>query len=649
MPEPVFSTKKRRIQAVIGLTGVILVLILLVLSYPWLQLQLANRMIQSGSYSQAEQILQRLVESKPEWTEPRYKLAISQLYLGKGREAAATVISLADASKLDDLELAIIFLDVAEHLLNTGHGDAALELADRVLAEREDAMLEQAVVEIGFMIAEYYDLPLTLDALKLALSLSENNWLLNRKAFNLLLGKALEAPPHLAEPALDLALKLYPNNIIALTRKASLLSDRSGAKEALNYLLEREPNLLDNINQEYLSTKRSLIFRLANSEPSAELAKYTLGMPQNMVVEIAIQGLNQAWRHGQSGYQYYQLAVSDPGVAYQYGRNLFQLQQWDEAKDVFKHLHKSNPDYANFKGIFSALDASTVTVLEVLPTKNYMPDMVQLSPDGNFLAWRRWLEPPWDDEMMTSTLVITDLSDGSEVSLGDVILFKWSPDGKYLAYLTISPTGWGRMLIYSQANGSKYAFSSEYDIIDFNWAGNNLMVQAERNQQTRLIHLVPPAWQVKKDLEWDLNSVVNQEYTWLSLNGKRLLIHENQNLPQVFTFDNELVSFTDWSPDGRLAVTEDEAGKSWLYNCQENALTAIEVPGRFAAWAEDQQIFWYLPLWEKMYVLVKLDSSGKIREYLPYSFSVPHYDITIALNGSAVVLVEEGKICIHRK
>ena len=235
------------------------------------------------------------------------------------------------------MELAIIFMDVAEHLLNSGHGDAALELAARVLAERPtDKMLSQAVVEIGFTIAQRSELPLSLDALNLSLSLEESNWMLNRKAFNILLDKALEAPAHLAEPALDAALKLYPSNSIALISKASLLGARQGPKAALEYLAEREETVGDNFTEDYLNTKRTLITRLAAAEPDADLTRYVRGMPQSTLVELAIQGLKQSSRQEISGYQYYQLAMTEPEVAYQYARNLVQIQDWEGAREIFR-------------------------------------------------------------------------------------------------------------------------------------------------------------------------------------------------------------------------------------------------------------------------------------------------------------------------
>jgi len=275
--------------------------------------------------------------------------------------------------------------------------------------------------------------------------------------------------------------------------------------------------------------------------------------------------------------------------------------------------------------------------------------MAQISPDGSWLALRKWHEQPWTDEFMTSNLIITNLSNGEEKFLGDAMIFKWSPDGNHLAYLAISPTGLGQLSIFSLAKGSTYSFPGEYDVIDYNWAGENLMIQADYNDQVRLVHLVPTDWQVKQDFKWDLNSAVNQNYAWISINKNRLRINIHQHQPREFTFDNEIVSFTDWSPNGRLAVIEDESGKSWIYDHQSGQLTAIKTPGSFAAWGDAQQLYWYLPVWEKLHVLVRLDSNGGIREYLPYNFTVPHYDLSISSNGRTVVLVEGSQIYISRK
>src|SRR5690554_2159544 len=561
MPESKLRITKRQIQAIAGLLVVVLVLGVLIFSYPWLQLQVASHMIQAGKYESAEQILLRLTDSRQDWNEPRSKLVLAQLHQGKGREAAATVISMTDLTEINDLDLAIILSDVAQHLVNTGHGENALKLAEQVLAQRNDSMLRQAVAEIGFMIAQYYDLPLALDAINLSLSVSDNNWVLSRRAFNLLLPKALSAPPHLAEPALDRALRLYPNNITAITHKAKLLAQGQGVKKALDWLVAREESFLDNINQEYIHTKRQLIAQLTNAEPNTDISQYTTGLPKEMVVAMAIQGLNQAQRLGDSGFQFYQLAKAEPEVAYTYGRNLFQLRQWKEAREIFQHLEKLDSEWVDFAGVYAALDSRTRTERGDFPIPGFRADMARISPDGSRLAWRRWIEQPPLDEQITSSLVVTSLRDGKQRSLGDVLQFKWSPDSQFLAYATISSTGLGDLHIYSPANDEKFTFPGDYDIIDFNWVANNLMVQAEHRDQIHLIHLTPTDWEIEEELEWELNSGVNQDYAWITISGRDMLIHQPEQKAKKFTLPTELISFTDWSPAGNFAVVE-EANKS---------------------------------------------------------------------------------------
>lgn len=650
MPQPKFSLSKRQIQAIVGAAIVVLFLALLVISYPWLQMHLANRLIKSGNYALAEQILLRLVEGKPDWTKPRYDLALSQLYLGKGSEAASTVISLADASRLDDLELAIIFMDVAEHLLNSGHGDAALELAARVLAERPtDKMLSQAVVEIGFTIAQRSELPLSLDALNLSLSLEESNWMLNRKAFNILLDKALEAPAHLAEPALDAALKLYPSNSIALISKASLLGARQGPKAALEYLAEREETVGDNFTEDYLNTKRTLITRLAAVEPDADLTRYVRGMPQSTLVELAIQGLKQSSRQEISGYQYYQLAMTEPEVAYQYARNLVQIQDWEGAREIFADLKELDPGYLDFQAVNALMDSKTRTTTEAFHTPGYSSDMASISPDGNYLASRLWMDQPPLDDFLFSYLSIINLRDGSRKSLGDAQVFQWASDGKHLAYLTNSPAGKGRLHIYSVKDETTFTLSGEYDVLSFNWAGNSLMVQAEKDGKMRLLHLVPSNWRIVEEMEGDSRSGVNQDYAWISKSKNSLVIHKYRQAPREILLDQDILAFSAWSPDGHLAIIAGQAGKSWIYNYRDDQVTEIPIRGEFAAWGHGQTIYWYFPVWEKQYVLVRLDETGRISEYLPYSFSYPQYDLSVTSDGSAAVLVEDSKVLIHRK
>lgn len=648
MPEPQEKKflSKRQIQAICGGVIVVLVLVLLVLIYPWLQLQLAGQLIAAGKYDQAESILSSLRASKPQLTEAGFKLIVCQLAQGKGREAAQTLITLTDTGKKDDLELAIVFMDVAKHLWNTGHGEAAVELAKRVGTQNQGEMLTVAIIEVGFLIGEYSDLPLALDAINLALSHSENNWLTNQKAFNLLLTKALASSPVLGEPALDRALQLYPNNVIAVTRKASLIGDKNGPQKALEYLMQKEYELEGNITPEYLTIKRTLLIRLALTDPKAELTQYTRGMPREMLVEIAQYGLNYAWQHMMSGRQYYYMVPDEPKVAYQYGRNLFQMRLWETSKEIFMHLEELDPEFLNFQAVYAALDSKTVTRTKTF-SSGEISDALQISPDGKWLAWRKWQEHPWE-HIMVSSLILTDLSlpDFKSQSLGDAILFKWSPDSKYLALQTMSDTGIGSLRIINVEDETHFNLPAEYDVIDFNWANGDIMIQALRDNHMYLLHIVPPYWVVKKELVWELSSNVNQYYSWLTINEKTLVAHRINNKDKTFNFSNSLTSFTSWSPNGNLTVVEDSAGKSWIYNQKRGNITPIELPGKFAAWGQDQALFWFLPVWDELHVLARLNSNGRVLEYCPFSFDMLYYDIYITANGDTLVLTEDNEIFI---
>ena len=648
MPEPQEKKclSKRQIQAICGGVTVVLVLALLILIYPWLQLQLAEQLITAGKYDQAESILSGLMASKPQLTEAGFKLIICQLAQGKGREAAQTLISLTDSKSTEDLDIAIVFTDVAKHLWNTGNGEAAVELAKRVGAQHKGEMLEVAIKEMGFLIGEYSDLPLALDAIDLALSHGENNWLTNQKAFNLLLTKALESSPVIGEPALDRALQLYPNNIIAVTRKASLIGDKNGPQKALEYLNQKESELEDNLTPEYLTIKRTLLIRLALADPKAELTQYTRGMPREMLVEIAQHGLNYAWQHSASGRQYYYLVPDEPKIAYQYGRNLFQMRLWVNAREIFKRLEEMDPNFMDFKAVYAALDSKEIAKTKIFSSEE-ASDTLQISPDGQWLAWRKWQEHP-QEHIMVSDLVLTNLSfsNNKSQSLGDVILFKWSPDSKYLALQTISDSGIGRLSIFSIEDELHFFLPAEYDVIDFNWANKDIMVQAQRDDQMYLLHMSPPEWVVKKELVWKLSSNVNQNYSWLTTYGKSLVVHRYNDKDKIFYFNSSLLSFTSWSPNGNLAIMEDMDGKSWIYNQKRGNITPIELSGKFAAWGQNQDFFWLLPVWDELHILTRLNGEGKVQEYCPYSFDMLYYDISITANGDKLILMEENKIFI---
>lgn len=651
MPEPqlIKLFNKRHLQAIFGGIIVVLVVVLLVFSFPWLQLKFAEQLIEAGRYPQAEPILVSLTGNKPHWTDAAYKLVICQLYQGKGREAAQTVLSLKKLEEIGDLELAIIFMDVAKHLLNSGNAEAALELAKGVSSQGQGNMLKVAISEAGFLIAQYSELPLALDAVNLALSHSESNWQINRKAFNLLLSKALEAPPGIGEPALDRALELYPNNIIAVTRKARILGDKTGPQAALEFLLAKEVDLEDNLTPEYLEIKRTFLLRLAVEDPTADLTQYTMGMPREMLVEIALQGLNYAWLHTLSGSQYYYLAPDDPQVAYRYGRNLYQLHLWDSSRDIFKHLEKIDSKYTNFKAVYAALDSHTKTNTQQFASGDYY-DAVQISPDGKWLAWRQWREIP-QEEIMVSRLTLTDLTTPGSlpVSLGNAVLYQWSPDSKYLAYQTLTPNGLGSLhIVPMNAESLRYSLPPEYDVIDFNWAGKNLMVQAQKDGQTVLLTLSPPLWTVANERAWEINSNVNHDYSWLSIKGNSLLVHRDKRKTRTFNFENSLMSFTTWSPNGNLAIVSDING-NWIYNHRRGTVTPVKTPGSFAAWGKDEDIFWFLPLWEEQHVMVQLNSQGNIKKYLPYSFEIIYYDISITADGSTLAIMKDNKILISKR
>jgi tetratricopeptide (TPR) repeat protein len=652
MPEPQLKRllNKKYLQAIFGGIIVVLVVVLLVVSFPWLQLKFAEQLIESEKYAKAEPILVSLTANKPHWTDAAYKLVICQLYQGKGREAAQTVLSLKKTEEVDDLELAIVFMDVAKHLLTTGNGEASLELANRIGDQNQGDMLKVAISETGFLIAQYSELPLALDAVNLALSHCENTWQTNRKAFNLLLSKALESSPNLAEPALDRALELYPNNIIAVTRKATILEDKKGPQQALKFLLEKEVDLEDELTPEYLAIKRTFLLRLAIESPEVDLNQYTMGMPQDMLTEIALQGLNYAWLHTMSGRQYYHLAPDDPQVAYRYGRNLFQMHLWDSSWDTFRHLEKIDPKYIDFKAVYAALDSHTKAVAQEF-AKGGIYDAVRISPDGKWMAWREWRETT-QEENMISYLTLTNLiTPGSKpVLFGNAILYEWSPDSKHLAFQTMTPNGLGNLhIITLDEEDLRYSLPPEYDIIDFNWAGQNLLVQARRENQTVLLSLGEPDWTILNERAWELNSDVNQDYSWLSIKDNSLLVHRDKRKNRTYNFENSLMSFTNWSPNGNLAIVVDTEGKNWIYNHQRAKITPIETPGSFAAWGKGEDIFWFLPLWDELHVMVRLNSKGSIREYLPYSFDIIYYDISITADGNTLAIVENDKILINKR
>lgn len=638
---------KRQLLALGGGIVIVLVLILLVFFYPLLQMKLAEQLMEAGKYSQAEPILSSLTANKSFRLRAGYKLVACQLFQGKSREAAHTVISLTGAQEVDDLELAILFADVAAYLIDSGNGEAALELAKRVRSQNDGEMLVVAVKEISFLIAKRSGLPLALEAVNFGLAQGESNWRTNLKAFNLLLTKSLESSPLSGEPALDRALELYPGNITAITRKASILGDKFGPRVALDFLATKEPEIEESITPEYLSIKRTLLLRLAVTDPKAELSLYTDKMPSEMLVEIALQGLNHAASHTASGRQYYNLAPDTPQVAYRFARNLFQMREWEAAREIFTYLERLDPAYLDFQAAYAALNSKTKTVTETFAAGETV-DALQISPDGQWLAWRKWKELP-QEEIMVSSLVLTNLATKRPRTLGDATLFKWSPNSRYLAYQTITGAGLGHIHIYNIISGDVHSLPLEYDIIDFNWAGADLMVQAQLQRKTVLLRCTAPDWEIEATKAWQLNSGVNQDYAWLTIQGNNLLVYRDQNQLNTFSFENQLMFFSDWSPNGNLAIIEDMLGRGWVYNHNRKSITPISTPGQFAGWGQEQDIFWFLPLWSQVQVLVRLDSSGNIKEYYPYSFDNLYLDISISASGNRVAFNDDERILLIKK
>lgn len=633
---------KKNLHAIFGLIIVVLVLGALVLSYPTLQLALAEKLISAGKFAQAESILLTLSTNKQQRLKAGYRLVACQLFQGKGREAAQTVLSLTGAKGVDDLELAIVFLDVAKHLVDSGNAEAALELSKRVKTQSDGEMVTIAVKEISMLVAKYSELPLALEAVNLALAQGESNWQSNQKAFNLLLFKALESPPLLAEPALDRALQLYPNNAIAIMRKASIIGDKEGPLSALEYLKHADFGREEGLVPEYLAVKRSLLLRLAGTNPNADLTQYTRGMPQDMIIDIAKQGLNIAWSNLSSGYQYYCLAPDEPQIVYQYGLNLVQARSWDAARQTFRHLEKTDPDYLDFRAVYSVLDSKTKTRLASFAPDETV-DAFEISPDGKWLAWRKWRQHP-GEQFMVSELILTNLTVGetNPASLGDAVAFRWSPDSKYLAVQVMTAAGQGRLNIITAQNGLKYSLPPDWDIVEFNWALDKLMVQALRGEQAMLFALAAPTWETAGEFTWSLASQVNPDFCWLALEGKNLVVHSGQAEAKSFGFSKELMAFSPWSPSGNLAIIEDVAGRSWLFNSKDDSIVPVEIPGKFAAWGNQQDYFWYLPLWNQLYVLVRINNQGRIREYCPFSFDSLYTNLSIATDGRVLAFMNDN-------
>jgi tetratricopeptide (TPR) repeat protein len=648
---PKVTISKKQLQVTIAIFLVLSFTALIFGGYPWLQLQVASRLYSSGNYAQAEQVLSSLIRSRPDWTEPRYKLVQSQLQLGKSQQAALTVISLAE-SRLGPAKLASVYMEVAIQLINSGNAAGALELTIKVLAERDQEMLRQAALEVAFRIAEHNDLPLALDALNIAIELSGDNWVLTRRAFNLLMAKALSAPDHLAEPALERALELYPDDVIAFTRKVRIMSARTGARHALDWLLEKEANFsLEEMSPEYFLTKKDLILRLASSDFEISLVPYTAGMSDTLLRELALQGIANAQSRNRAGTRFYQLASHIPEVAFTYGWVLFQNGSYQEASQVFEMLRKDAPDFANHAAISAALRSKTLTRETRLEVSGDSVDTIALSSNGNWLAMRSWMTPPWIDDNVTSNLLVRNLTTGQELRLGDVMLFSWSPADSLLAYLTVQPTGLGSLNVVNTMGENLFQLSPQYAIIDFNWSISTLMIQAEdiATGQIKLLQVRGPHWGMEQVIDWEISGPLNQELTWIAPGDNRLHVYRHLQVPREIFLGRPVVGYSPWSPNGRFAVIHGLGQQHWLFD--HNTLQVQEIPtaGFFAGWAHNSLPYWYYPLWDGLYVLARLNSLGNVSEFLPFTFTDPHQDLHIAANGALSARLVDGKPWIARR
>ncbi|MTI95785.1 MAG: hypothetical protein FH749_09935 [Firmicutes bacterium] len=651
MQVPHINLTKKHVQIITSVVLVLAVVTTLIFSYPWLQMQLASLMLTHGNYEQAEQILIRLNERRPEWTRPRQKLIISQLHLGKHQQAAQTVISLADRSSLDPAMLALTYADVARELISSGHSSTALELSFRVLNERNDPLLKEAVMEICFQIAETGDLTLALNGINLALDLAEENWNIRQRAFNILLTKALEAPASQAEPILDRALDLYPYNTLAVTHKAKILANREGAEAALDYMVSKEHNILNNgATQEYMDTKRDLVLRLAERNEDVDLSPYIAGMGEEELLDFVLQGLRMAWNNNQTGEQFYRLFQTSVEVVYAYGRNLFETETWSDALSVFQHLQTLDPEHSPYDLIFAALRSKTDTTHQTLSINGRSVDMAQISPNGNFIAFRRWQNYPWLDENVRSQLVLRDLSTSRDIIVGTGDQFAWSANSNWLAHVTTSNTGMGTLRIYDLNSGENTTLAEDYNVMNVNWANNTLLVQAEEKElgDVRLLSYSLPELEPEVK-EWELSGDINQTLHWYDIGSSRLDIYQGRNRIHSVHLDNQIVSVSRWSPDGRYLVIESIGSENWLYDNINQSLTQIDLPGQFAAWGSGNQLYWYHPLWESDNVLVRLNTRGEVVSYLPYSFSVTHYDLSVSNNANKVVWVVDDQLKYSRR
>lgn len=649
MSAPQIKLTKRHIYAAASVALILVLFVVLIASYPWLQLQMGVMLLNNANYEQAERVLAKLVDSRPDWTQPRYKLVLAQLQLGKFNEAARTVISLADHSRLNEIELAVIFLDVGQNLVNTGNSGAALELVHRILSEHDDEMLRQAAIEVGTSIAEASKLPLALDAVNLILELDPDNWMLERKAFYWLLSKALVAPASHARPALERALDIFPHNTLAVTQMAKILAEQEGAQSALAFLVGKEEETATTpTSQEYLTTKRKLVFELAIADTSADLTPYIKGLPGSTLTEMALEGLNYAMRHNRAGEQFYQLQPDNPAVAYQFGRNLFATQRWQQAREIFSHLRTIAPDHTNFGAVFAAIDFHLSTDKLVLDSGQYPYDLGKISPTGEYAALRHLVHSPWMDDL-SNELLVRNLNTNQRTTLGEAYMFNWSASGNYLAFLSLSDTGLGQIHIYSGNGSNTVTLVEEYDVLYFNWVGDTLMVQAALEEDEKvLLRLRAPHWEDDDPIPWPaITGDVNGQLAWLAMEGQRYFtVYQHGREPQRINLSSNLLRITPWSPNGRYAVIETET-KFYVYDHNTTRVSSISIPGQFAGWAGNSQLYWYYPVWSQLHVLARLNPAGTVLEYLPYSFSQPVYDLSIASMGRRIIVAEDEELLLY--
>ena len=225
---------------------------------------------------------------------------------------------------------------------------------------------------------------------------------------------------------------------------------------------------------------------------------------------------------------------------------------------------------------------------------------------------------------MVSDLLVVNLANGQRESLGNAHIFKWDPGGNYLAFLHPRRPPARAVCTYTLLPAaSAFLHPPDYDVFDFNWAGTTLMVQVQRGNAISLLQMSPPNWTISGELDWTLSGAVNGDLAWLTASKNTLVVHKYQQQPQRIALPKEIAAINPWSPNGRLAIIEDTAGKSWIYDYRRNEVTAIELPGNFAALGQEQDIFWYYPVWDKWYDWPGWTPAGKLWNTCRTAFHIP--------------------------